>query len=348
MFKTEVVKRKIECNNHHSTWFKVLNNDAYFLDKKELFVHDGSVNSLKKYPEQDFNMIKSKNCVLVGNPHYGYDLIERDRGITHEPHLKNFKLPFDSDSNEVYFFERDSKLKKYKSGLYSTKNRTFVLIKDSILNIDFLKDDIFLNVDNARVDVSGNKIWELALEGFEIKRNIGIWQNQLIVACSNHILLSLDVNTGKVFTRWHELKGFEVGQFYKDVLPNPANFVLDGNANKLIGVFHTYYFEIDLITKQISYENLESELKSHSMIAFRPMGNNPFTADHLFLTGHVRDKAMPDIDFNCVLALNRHTRNVDWSYTFRDTSIGINIPQITDTHLYQIDVENNLYIFEKQ
>lgn len=199
--------------------------------------------------------------------------------------------------------------------------------------------------------ISSNPRWVFDVNSnyqSKILKIIGFWQNHIILACSNHILLLVDIDNGEIIHKWQELKGFEAGSFYKDVLPNPSNFVLDNEASKLIGTFDVYYFEIDLITKQISYENIEPELNSHGIISFHSMGNNPFTNDHLILIAHVRDKGMPDIDLNCVLALNRQTRKVDWHYTFKDTTIGPNVPQITDTQLYLRDIGNNLYIFEKQ
>lgn len=344
---------KIESENHNSFWFKVVNNRAYVIINRCLFVYEKENRKLlKEYPENNIKIIKAKECVLAGNDVLGYDLIFSDDSIHHKQELKGLEFPFDSISDQVYFFLYDINFERLRSGVFDTKTQSFITEREAIVNIVYAENGIFITDELDRIDSQGKKVWQFGdsalLQTHKIAKIIGIQGKQMIIAFSDHLLLSLDLESGQVVHTWQELKGFEVGQFYKDVLPNPANFVLDGNANKLIGVFHTYYFEIDLITKQIRYENLSAELENHSINSFRPMGNNPFTADHLFLTGHVSDKEMPDIDFNCVLALNRHTRNVDWSYTFRDTSIGINIPQITDIHLYQIDVENNLYIFAKE
>lgn len=196
----------------------------------------------------------------------------------------------------------------------------------------------------------GRIIWELAFEQFgslEIKEFLGVYQKQLLLACSNHLLLSVDVYNGEIQYKWRELVGFEAGQFYKDVLPEPTDFVLDKEAGKLIGVFSKYYFEIDLETGQISYEDVSEELNNHHINSFRRMGSNQFTKDHLFVTAHAELDKRPNVDLDCVLALNRNTKKVDWVHIFQDTGLGTNVPQITSTHLYQLDTEHNLYVFEK-
>jgi hypothetical protein len=158
--------------------------------------------------------------------------------------------------------------------------------------------------------------------------------------------LSIDTNTGQTIHKWRELNGFEEGQFYKDVLPEPTDFVLDKEDGKLIGVFSKYYFEINLVSGKISYNDVRKELNAYGINSFRRMGNNPFTKDHLFVTAHAESDDKPNVDLDCVLAFNRNTKKVDWVHIFKDTGLGTNIPQITDTHLYQLDTEKVLYIFE--
>ncbi|UII29069.1 hypothetical protein LVD15_11750 [Fulvivirga maritima] len=204
----------------------------------------------------------------------------------------------------------------------------------------------------SALDIKESQIkWELVLDQFgevELQRILGVYQGQLLVACSDHLLLSIDVNTGGIIHEWRELKGFEVGSFYKDVLPDPTNFVLDKSASKLIGVFDTYYFEINLDSKEISYHQLKDELFKYGVSDFRPFNNNPFTSEHLFLTAHTYLEEVPNVDLSSVLILNRNTKKVDWIYTFKESGIGTNIPQITDTHLYMLDLEGRLHIFEKE
>ncbi|KAB1068630.1 hypothetical protein F6U93_05795 [Tamlana haliotis] len=204
----------------------------------------------------------------------------------------------------------------------------------------------------SALDIKESQIkWELMLNQFEeveLQRVLGIYQDQLLVACSNHLLLSIDVNTGGILHQWRELKGFEVGSFYKDVLPDPTNFVLDKSASKLIGVFDTFYFEINLDSKEISYHQLKDELSKYGVSDFRPFNNNSFTPEHLFLTAHTYLEEVPNVDLSSVLSLNRKTKKVDWIHIFKDVGLGTNVPKITNTHLYQLDTEQTLHIFKKE
>ena len=190
-------------------------------------------------------------------------------------------------------------------------------------------------------------IWIKNYEGFSLTKCIGKFKNELILVVGEHILLSIDVETGETLHKWHELKGFEVGATYKDVLPDTSSFVLDESSAKLIGVFHTYYFEIDLISREITYIQLEKELSGHSIRNLKSVSDNPFTSIHLYLTADITLEEFPNTDLNAVLALNRDTKKVDWVYTFKESGIGTNIPQINDTHLFILDLEGTLHIFEK-
>lgn len=95
---------RVNTNKHHSTWFKVLDNNAYCLDGNWLFVYqNGEKEFIKEYPDEKPKIVKSKKCVLVGNNKLGYDLIEIDRRINHEGSLRGFDIPFDSKKKLLLF-----------------------------------------------------------------------------------------------------------------------------------------------------------------------------------------------------------------------------------------------------
>ena len=340
----------INTERHSSSWFKVLGDTVYVVENNLLFSIQEDKKLVETYADTNLEITKSSNSLLVGSKLIGYDRISLDHSVNNEPMLKGFKLPFDSNSELIYFFRRDRESKEYRSGIFDTNSSSFILDMDSILNINFIEGDVLLNIEFTRIDKNGNAVWKFIpnkFEAVEIQKTIGVYQNQLLVSCSNHLLLSIDVATGKVLHHWQELEGFEVGSLYKDVLPDPTNFVLDKSAAKLIGVFDTYYFEIDLESKEISYHQLKDELAKHGIRSFRPFSQNPYTPDHLFLTAHTFLSEVPNVDLSSVLALNRNTKKVDWVYIFKDTGLGTNVPQITSTHLYQLDLDHNLHIFER-
>jgi len=347
-------KVTVSSKKHSSSWFKTIGDFGYLIDESVLYRIKGKKEKIKIYlSSEDIGLIKTSDSLIVGNPKIGYDFLYEDQrlviegeAIVSKEELKGFKIPFDFDSSfEFYFFRRDRKKKEYESGVYDIKKQSFVFKKDSILNIDFIINGIYLSNNKVRVDKEGYTIWEL--EQPFIKA-LGLYKNELIVVAGDHVLLSIDVETGETLHKWHELKGFEIGTTYKDELPRASNFVLDEAAAKLIGVFHTYYFEIDLVSREITYIQLEEELKSHSIRNLKNVSDNPFTATHFYLTADVILEEFPNTDLNAVLALNRETKKVDWVHTFKESGIGTNTPQITDTHLYMLDLEATLHVFEKE
>jgi hypothetical protein len=344
-------KININSSSHNSSWFKVQHEKAYWIEGDVLYIFGGKQTKVKQLLDSNFKLIKSKERVLVGNNIYGYEIIQQEEVITHEKRLINFKIPFDSKSDEVYFFLRDKKSNTFKSGIYNTKTISVTFIKDSIFNIFYAEENIFITSQIERIDSRGNKIWKFNYESFssnfEVESIIGIYKNELIIAGNENRLVSINVENGQIIRIWQELKGFEIGQFYKDVIPSPTNFILDQENGMLIGVFYTYYFEINLATGKVFYQNLLEELKSHQINSFRPMRNNPFTNEHLFLTAHADDNKAPNVDIDCVLALNRNTKKVDWVHIFKDAGLGTNIPQITTHNLYQLDLNNTLHFFER-
>lgn len=305
--------------------------------------------------------VEGSSFWILPNDYIYYHTEEGERFYNHNG--KEFKVdyPFfvNAVQNEQVFckvnFRRENRKWRWELGCFDLKKGKLIdshqicnfsinaISPESI--IGFYKKDEVLALHLSDLDTV---TWKVDFNGCEIKKVIGVSQSQLYIACTNHRLMSIDINTGKIVREWKELKGFEAGQEYKDVLPEPSNFVLDKVSGKLIGVFSKFYLEIDLESGEINYEDVREELQQYRINSFRRMGDNPFTKDHLFVTAHAELQERPNVDLDCVLALNRNTKKVDWVYIFKDTGLGTNVPQITDIHLYQLDAEGNLHIFEKE
>lgn len=189
-------------------------------------------------------------------------------------------------------------------------------------------------------------IWKTEFNNLLIKKVLGKQKNNIYLAFENKIL-EINLDTGEINRSWKDLPGFEAGSEYKNTIPEPKYFSLDENQKKLIGTFHTFYLEIDLESGKASYYDLKEELQSHYLSDFRPFSDHPFDENHLYLTAHTHLPSYPKIDLDSIVMLNRTTLKIDWMYTFTDSGIGTNTPKITNTHLYQIDTEKNLYVFER-
>lgn len=211
----------------------------------------------------------------------------------------------------------------------------------------FLHNHLVINC----VDIATQQLkWSLNASDVgvsEFDKYLGFIDSRLLLACKSNTILEIDLPHGLITRSWKELSGFGIGNDYKDIIPEPSQFSLDHDQEKLIGTFNTYYIEIDLKSGEASYRDLKVELQSHHISDFRPFRDHPFDESHMYLTTHTYLPEYPNVDLGSVVALNRKTFKIDWMHTFTDASIGTNTPKITKTHLYQRDTEKNLYIFER-
>ncbi len=290
--------------------YSLYNNKVLYLKNKQTFI-DNRIIDRSILINTVF-----KNFALFS---YGFD-------------VKDFTLRYqfiDLDSGEVVF----------DLGRHSNLKSSFIWDETSLA----------LNIGNKTSCFSAanefSQEWEIDIA---LKNILGLFNEKLLVVVDEHTILQIDPFSGDILYKWSDLPGFEAGTKYKGKIPNASNFVLDKESAKLIGVFYTYYFEIDLRSKKISFYQLKDELSKYGISDFRPFNNNPFTQEHLFLTAHTYWDDFPNVDLSSVIALNRESKKVDWSHTFTESGLGTNIPQITTTHLYQKDLDNNLHIFERQ
>ena len=343
---------KIVERRKNTSGFKCFDNNVFINQNNILYKNNFEL--IKDVEGYSFWVL---NGAIYFHNNDGLEFLKKESRIEE---LKVPLLPKSNANNQVFCclnFRRENRKWKWDLGMFDLEscsvvrefpfeNYTVELVVADVGIGYFDKNKIYaLDIKESQIN------WELILDQFgevELQRILGVYQDQLLVACSDHLLLSIDVNTGGIIHQWRELKGFDVGSFYKEVLPDPTNFVLDKSASKLIGVFDTYYFEVNLDSKEISYQQLKDELSKYGVSDFRPFNNNPFTPEHLFLTAHTYLEEVPNVDLSSVLALNRDTKKVDWIHTFKESGLGTNVPQITENHLYQLDTENTLHIFERE
>jgi len=329
--------------------FKVHENGDFILTNDGLFFQEKKINERV----ETFSLSNERLIFVKGDATFLFK--KRGAEFIEETQINKTIIYQSASKNDAVFTSElnlDDFTLRYEIVEFDTRNTVFEFGRLPISEGIYRNDNtIFLHLENQLTCFklyNQKSAWELKLENItKVEKVINVYHNQLLIACSDHFLLSIDINTGEILRKWQELAGFEAGQFYKDVLPNPSSFVLDEKEGKLIGTFDIYYFEIDLTSGEVSYEDIRQELNTHHINSFRRMGNNPFTTDHLFVTAHAELEERPNADLDCVLALNRNTKKIDWVHIFKDTGLGTNVPQITSTHLYQLDTEKNLFIFER-
>ena len=182
---------------------------------------------------------------------------------------------------------------------------------------------------------------------YEVAKFLGVWDNQLLVALREHIILSLDIQTGKIVQKWQNIEGLFYDDMTKDLIPKASSFVL--YKGKLIGALHKFYFEIDLSNGTTHFTDLSSTMEENGILYIYPINDNPIDFPNIYLTAKMKEQPKkPQWSYDCLFCLDIESKEIKWKYTFEDSSLGVKTPQYSNGKLYQLDNDNILHIFEKE
>jgi hypothetical protein len=304
--------------------------DDNFIDERvdsyNYTFHDGSLIYLKGEETYIDNKV-IKKTILIDTVLNDFALFSSDFNV------KDFTLKYEFINlyNGEVVLDLGSKT-MLKSSYVNSEN---------ILILNFGDKISYYNVSG---DVVEMWVW---YDDRDIKRIIGVYESAIIVACDNHKIVILDKVSGKVIHEYQKVLGLNIGQEYRNVIPESTDFVLDAASGKLVGLFHTYIIEILLEQKEVIYSNLTEELKRHSVSSFKRFSNNAVTNDHIFAIAHTEDNDSQGIEYDSLVALNRISKKLDWQHHFHNESVGTNTPKLEGSILYQKDINHQLYIFNK-
>ncbi|WP_055437664.1 hypothetical protein [Lacinutrix algicola] len=238
--------------------------------------------------------------------------------------------------------------------IYNFKTNTLIKdlkIKTNYCNPIFFNEELIIfqemNILRCYKVNNGAVLWEYNNE-FAHNATLGIFNDFILLPTKNHTILSINIPTGKIVHKWRELPNINKGSKWEGLIPESQSFVLDKKQSKLIGAFHKYYIDIDLISHEINYIDITSELKKYHIIFIKQLNDNPFTEVHIFLTA-MMEQTLNDKkwSYDCLFALNRNTLKIDWIYKFEKQNLGTHIPKMTHNKLFQLDNNNSLHIFDK-
>ena len=246
---------------------------------------------------------------------------------------------------------KDLHLKGNIFGFYYTFQDTIIYSTDNtkviISAFDYIKNQTLWQFNLTNLGYFVDALSQNEKKVYKVLHIFGIWQEEFIIACSYGLILCLDVNTGKEKRRFQEIPKINSDSFIEGLIPNAESFVLDKEQSKLIGAFHKYYFEIDLITNKISFQDIKDELQNYYIYFINNVKNHPFTETHLYITAkskqYINDK---ELQADCLVALNRTTKKIDWIHYFKEAVVS-GAPQLAGDRLYQLS-KGDLYIFQKQ
>ena len=185
----------------------------------------------------------------------------------------------------------------------------------------------------------------LSFGNTSVNKLIGCFSDQLFMACSNQKILVIDIDQADVHQLSIASQDLGLDHKYHKAELNSSTFRLDRNGQKLIGVFHTNYIEIEVATNKCHVFDLSNQLNKNGVRSFRSLQNSYFNNSYFFLTGRAEREDRKNIDLDCIVIVNRLNKKVDWIYVFMDEGIGTNSPMLKGEDLLQLDLEKNLHIF---
>ena len=196
------------------------------------------------------------------------------------------------------------------------------------------------------VDSLRGEHWEINLASFgKIRELLGIVNNLLWVTCylkesltkTYHTLLALDVKTGEIIFSRNDMPYF-----------HSSACVLNESNNTIISILRrfdqTFFLELDALSGNIIREQQLTELEEKGFV-FGGANNLTLYKDKLYMVV----TAVKTIFGKTLAILDLSDLSIPWISKVTEGKATISRdPEVTDTHLYVLDTENTLHVFEKE
>ena len=336
------INRKI--NNVNK--FILSDNNLYYQLDKDILKNNDIIKNLGENFFGDFFLYENK---LVIQSFYGSFTFENTLFNGYYNYLNKNSFSFlNTEDGFIHILDKGKDIKvNIKANYYDFGNVCIVSDTSSIITAYTLPEatplwEFDLSELGSYFDTFSREEKE-----YEVAKFLGVWDNQLLVALREHIILSLDIQTGKIVQKWQNIEGLFYDDMTKDLIPQASSFVL--YKGKLIGALHKFYFEIDLSNSTIHFTDLSSTMEENGILYIYPINDNPIDFPNIYLTAKMKEQPKkPQWSYDCLFCLDIESKEIKWKYTFEDSSLGVKIPQYSNGKLYQLDNDNTLHIFEKE
>ena len=192
---------------------------------------------------------------------------------------------------------------------------------------------------------------------YEVAKFLGVWQDELLIACNGGLILSLSVKSGEIIRKWDTLppnSESTLREVFRGYIHQSGNvFQFNKNQDRIFGLYLCHLVEIDLEKGDILITHLKDTLESHQISAFQNKSGYAEDDTHYYTTVFL-DKKKLGVNYmpTAICSLNKTTLKIDWLYRFdtddTDDYISIQVPQTSNNKLYQLTQNKVLYIFEKE
>ncbi len=362
-----------------------IQKDTFFLTATEDFVYYKVPGYIEKRQGDEvvwrcayspvYGMTHNKAFVTggvlcLGNPDDGLTCIDIETGkiVDAQPDLGMY---YSLVANQQKILTNDYREGVEKTSLYNILTHEIEWAKDGFRNPWPIYDEVFFdcvsNTDGMfyKLDFSSGK--QLATINFKetideprevVTKQLGVYQNHLYLV-RNSIsvdynycqLFEVAIDTFKIKRTWSNTL-FEIPDAGPSLmLYKLSNFLLDAERGRLIGLVTDYSVSLDLATGEISYKshkgyntrNHLNELYSSSWCSLHK--GILYSSSNAMLEKYPRELLTANIAFDLT------SDELIWSHVYTEEGRsgigGGNFPSVTDTHLYQMDVNDNLFTFKR-
>jgi len=180
---------------------------------------------------------------------------------------------------------------------------------------------------------------------YEVSKFLGTYKDALLIVCNSGRLVSLNIHTGELLHYW------DAYPMIRESKHNGFNesMELDLERCEVVGMGHDVLWRVDLDTNIVYSYSLAEKFGQYDYEYITGMSSFPITENHYYLVLNTKYIERIDDRQQGIVALNKDTLEIDWHYLFDEGEwISSRKMQVTNTHLYLLDNNNNLYIFEKE
>jgi hypothetical protein len=380
-----VFKKSFSHNGSHSSlWMKFMGNETIMADGGVLCrYHRGELFPIYQFDRNIYLMQVAEHVlhILLYEPDQFF-LWRFDGSL---PEFSSTELQFSSENSESgfssYFIKHPDSSRE--SGIFDFKNNTIVFKENRIKKFIVVNKNIFIHLNYndlviSRLSESGNLIWSCQLpnrpfwqyntDPSELKRDtitkiIGSHNALIWVATFSGSIYAINVDTGEII---HDIKNpdqeqvkniwkekfltgktqyslKDVPAITKSIAFEASEFDVKNNIIFGLNMFSYWEFSLNAPSNSLRVVDLSKFLKQKNYQGLDFVSNSlPFDDEHIYTCESYE---------GIILAINRRTLEIDWSYEIDIEPQGLLRKILTlyyhNNQLFVVDRENTLYVFEK-
>ncbi len=335
---------------------KIANVSKYLLNKNKLYHQKGKQifiddNSIMNLASDFFGEFYVNNGELIMQSNFGEFEYKNHKYKGYYNYLNTQEVSFlDTETNEIYQLEANNE--KNRVGInkpyHKFNGKCIVNDNKNIYTYSFPNVNLIWQFDLSMLG-EYKPLRKDSFQKYEVIKFLGVWHDELLVICSNGLILCLDINNGQETRRFHKCPPYVLGSKTYDHFDYANSFVYDDKKEILFALQTFFYMEVNLQTGDINITDLKEDMAKNQISLYRRSSGYAWDDTHIYTIGEVANhESGMALEDRCLLAYNRSSQNIDWRYIFENDSINTDIPQLSGDKLYQLSANNTLHIFQKE